>query len=62
MSKLEKYFSKHPYLNALVHICGGIGVGILFTHEVFDPHPVRFGSAFLGFAIGGYVYVLSRKK
>ena len=55
--KVQKYFSKHVYTNALTHAAAGIGMGIYLTHPLFDPHPLRFAALFVGLAALGYFYI-----
>ena len=61
-SKIEKYFSKHPIYNALIHALGGIGIGALLTNTWFNPHPIRFGILFLILAGIGHIYAYKLGK
>lgn len=61
-SKIEKYFSKHPIYNSVIHLLGGIGIGILLTHPFFDPHPVRYGVLFVALSLLGHVYAYMQYK
>lgn len=56
LKKIEKYFSKHIYFNSLMHLVGGMGIGILITHPYIDPNPVRWGALLLAVAILGHAY------
>lgn len=58
----EKYFSKHPTYNALVHALGGVGIGILITYPFVGVHPVRWGVAFLLLSLLGHIYPAVGKK
>ena len=57
----EKYFSRHPYTNALVHLVGGVGVGILITYPMVGTHPVRWGVTLIALAFIGHVYSYYQK-
>lgn len=61
MKKLEKYFSRHIYLNSLSHLLAGVGIGILLTNSFFNPHPLRFGIAFLILGLLGHAYAYISK-
>jgi len=56
VKKISRYFSKHVFVNSFVHIVIGAGLGVLLTHGIFDPHPVRFGIIFLVLGVVGYIY------
>ncbi|OGH12478.1 MAG: hypothetical protein A2857_02355 [Candidatus Levybacteria bacterium RIFCSPHIGHO2_01_FULL_36_15] len=62
MKKIEKYFTKHVYANSLTHLAVGLGLGVLLTHTMFDPHPLRFGVLFLGLGLLGHAYAYQSKK
>lgn len=49
---------KHPAYNGTIHALGGIGVGILIASPIADPHPVRWGIAFLLLSVLGHLYAL----
>jgi hypothetical protein len=58
----EKYFKNHPAYNSLVHILGGVGIGILITYPFIGPHPVRWGVSFFALSILGHLYPMTLKK
>lgn len=60
--KITDYFQKHIGYNSIVHVIGGIGIGILITSPIINPHPVRWGLALLGISILGHLYALAAKK
>ncbi len=60
--KIRTYFGKHVEFNAIVHLVGGMGLGILLTFPVFGLHPVRWGFAFMGWALLGHLYAFLAKK
>lgn len=62
MEKINKYFSKHVYLNSIFHVVGGIGIGVLLTHPYFDPHPLRYGIILLLVGLLGHGYAYISKK
>jgi len=57
-----KYFSNHVEFNALVHVIGGIGLGILIALPFAFPHPVRWALVLLGISLLGHIYTLTVKK
>jgi F0F1-type ATP synthase assembly protein I len=59
--KLKKYFSKYPLINALIHVCVGVGLGFLLTYPVAGIHPVRWGVVFLTFGLIGHVVAATHK-
>ncbi len=59
--KMMKYFSKHPHINAKIHVLAGIGIGILVTHPLADPHPVRWGVALIALSLLGHVWAGTQK-
>lgn len=61
LRKIEAYLNSHTTYNALIHICTGVGIGILLTHPLLDPHPLRWGFAFLAIGILGHIYPLLKK-
>ncbi|MCL5125329.1 MAG: hypothetical protein M1511_12685 [Deltaproteobacteria bacterium] len=61
MKKLMKYFSKHVFYNGLVHVCIGVGLGILVTYPLIGDHPVRWGIAFLAVGVLGHVWAYTQK-
>ena len=56
VKRAEKYFSKNPRFNAVVHALGGLGVGVLLTNVAFNPHPVRWAALFILLALLGHWY------
>lgn len=56
------YFGKHVEYNALVHVLGGIGLGILIAVPFAFPHPVRWALVLVGLSILGHLYTLTVKK
>lgn len=58
----EKYFKNHPAYNSIVHVIGGIGIGILITYPFIGDHPVRWGVAFVIVSILGHLYPIFLKK
>ena len=62
MKKVYTYFSKHPAYCASVHFLGGVGLGILLTHTLIDPHTMRWGLGLIALAILGHLYPLTLKK
>lgn len=61
-SAVESYFKRYPAYNALVHAIGGIGLGILLTHTVVDPHTMRWGLGLIVIAVLGHIYPWALKK
>ncbi len=60
--KVMKYFSKHVMFASVVHVIGGIGIGIILARPIALEHPVRWGLALLGIAVIGHIYPLMQKK
>lgn len=60
----SKYFKTHPVYNAVVHIIGGVGIGILLVYPVVGIHPLRWGASLIVLAILGYLYplIIENKK
>ncbi|MBI4100262.1 hypothetical protein HY439_00775 [Candidatus Microgenomates bacterium] len=61
MKKIEKYFSKHVYMNSISHVFVGLGLGALLANGYFNPHPVRYGMVFLAIGIFGHLYAYFEK-
>lgn len=59
--KLLAYFEKHPLHNAVIHLVGGMGLGILLTYPLVGRHPLRWGVALIVLAVCGHLYVLLKK-
>ena len=55
-NRANKYFSKNPDFNGLVHIVAGIGIGFLLTYPLAAEHPVRWGVTFLILALIGHIW------
>ncbi|MBI2074699.1 MAG: hypothetical protein HYT83_02555 [Candidatus Levybacteria bacterium] len=62
VKKIEKYFSKHVYLNSFSHIMIGLGLGALLTNDFLNPHPVRYGLIFFVVGALGHLYAYVSKK
>ncbi len=58
----EKYFRTHPLYNAVVHVIGGIGIGILITYPFVGSHPLRWGAILLLLSLLGHLYPSTIKK
>jgi hypothetical protein len=56
-----KYFSKNPDQNALIHLLGGIGIGLFIAYPVAGIHPVRWGIFFISMAVVGYIWAGRQK-
>jgi hypothetical protein len=61
IQKAMAYFKKHPAYTATVHLLGGIAVGILITHPLIGPHPIRWALVFAAIAIAGHAYAFLAK-
>ena len=59
---MNKYFSKNPTFNAVVHSLAGIAVGALLTNLAFNPHPVRWAAFFILLALLGHWYAYKNGK
>jgi hypothetical protein len=59
---VESYFKRNPQFNSLVSLCAGVGLGILLTHTVVDPHPLRWGLGLVVLGAIGYAYPWALKK
>ncbi len=62
VKRIYSYFSKHPRYNSLIHVVAGIGIGILLTHPMIDPHTIRWGLGLLVLGFLGHLYPLTLKK
>lgn len=58
----ETYFKRNPAYNSLVHLTIGVGIGILLTHSVIDPHPMRWGLGLILLGVIGHIYPWALKK
>lgn len=61
IKKIESFLKVHTNYNSFIHILVGVGIGILLTHSLFDPHPIRWGFLFLAVGILGHLYPLIKK-
>lgn len=59
--RLLKFFKAHPRYNATAHLLIGVGLGILMTHEMADPHPLRWGLSFLALGTVVHLYPVLQK-
>ncbi len=62
IKKIETYLKKHVVYNSIIHIIGGVGIGIVITYPLIRNHPVRWSVVFLAIAILGHLYPLFVKK
>lgn len=62
MKKIKKHFTKHVFFNGGINFLGGIGIGVLLTRSVFDPHPIRNAFIMIGIAVLGYFYSYVSEK
>lgn len=60
--KARTYFAEHMDYNSVVHLVGGIGIGILIASPFVFPHPVRWGVALITLSLLGRLYPLIAKK
>jgi len=56
------YFKNHVEYNAVVHVLGGIGLGILIASPLAQPHPIRWALIFITISIAGHLYTVMAKK
>ncbi len=54
------FFSKHVEYNALVHVLGGIGLGVILAEFIF-PYQVQWALGLLFISILGHLYTLTIK-
>lgn len=59
---VERYFQKHVHYNSVVHVIGGVGIGIMMARPLFGAHPVRWGVILLLISLLGHLYPLYQKK
>lgn len=57
-----KYFSKYPMFNAVVHLSGGIAVGVLLARPFDGGHPLQLAAIFAAIALVGYLVPMMMKK
>lgn len=62
LKKINSYFKKHSFYNAIVHLSFGLGAGILFARPIFGIHPLRYGLALLIIGVVGHLYPLFAGK
>lgn len=62
LKKAEAYFSRHVFYGQLIHLIGGMGLGILITYPLVGEHPVRWGLALLAVALIGHLAPWLNKK
>ena len=60
--KSIKYFAKHPMYNSIVHISGGIAIGILVARPFDGGHPLQLALIFGGISLAGHLLPLFTKK
>lgn len=60
--KSIKYFSKHPMYNAMIHLSGGIAIGVLIARPFDGGHPLQLAAIFGGIAIVGHAIPWFSKK
>lgn len=51
------FFSRHVEYNALVHVLGGIGLGIIIAGFAF-PYQVNWALGLLALSLLGHIYTL----
>ncbi len=56
MKKATSYFKKHIAYTSLIHVIGGIGIGMLIASPVAGTHPIRWGIALLAVSLLGHLY------
>ena len=59
--RMEKYYAKHMQANAGVHAILGLGMGILITHPLVDPHPVRWGILIVALGLLAHLWAGTQK-
>jgi lysozyme family protein len=60
--KVTKYFSKYPMYNAIVHLSGGIAIGILVARPFDQGHPLQLAAIFAVIAVIGHLIPYFMKK
>lgn len=58
---LSEYMAGHPIYNSIVHVVGGVGVGILIARP-YVVHPIRVGLVLLALALLGHIYPLWSRR
>ena len=61
-NKVAKYFSKHVVYSSMVHVIGGVGIGIILARPMAADHPMRWGLALIAVSLLAHVYPLWMKK
>ncbi len=62
IERTMKYFSKHPFYNSIVHLSGGIAVGVLVARPFDGGHPLQLALIFGGIAIVGHLMPMMMGK
>ncbi len=63
MDKLNKYFTKHPSYNSLIHVFIGLGIAWLISLSWgYSVLPLILGIVFIIAGIIGHVYPLFTKE
>ena len=57
-----KYFSKHPFYNAMIHFSGGIGIGVLVARPFDSGHPLQLALIFIAIAVVGHLIPMFMRK
>lgn len=60
--KTTKYFSKHPLYNAVVHLSGGIAIGVIVARPFDQGHPLQLAAIFGVIALVGHAVPLFMGK
>lgn len=60
--KAIAYFGHHVEFNALTHLIGGIGLGIVIAAPLAYPHPLRWALILLAIGICCHIYAVNAKK
>lgn len=61
MKEINQYLKNHLYYSSLIHVIGGIGIGILLVYPVVGTHPMRWGLTLIAISILGHFYPLMIK-
>ena len=56
--RAEKYFSKNPHYNAVVHVLAGMSIGFFLTYPLAREHPLRWGLVFLALTLLGHLWAM----
>ncbi len=62
MKKETSYLKKHVAYTSIIHLIGGIGIGVLITYPLAGTHPVRWGIALLAISFLGHIYAWFAKN